>query len=57
MCVCVCMCVRVLLYELALAADELDETGVMAFTALPRDKWGEVRGSCFPGYLGHHGFP
>ena len=40
---CVCVCVCVLLYEMVLAVDKLDETGVMAFTALPRDKWGEVR--------------
>ena len=42
---------------MSLATDELDETGVMAFTALPRDKWGEVRGICLPGHLSLHDFP
>ena len=26
-----------------LSSDELDETGVMSFTALPREEWAEIR--------------
>lgn len=34
--------------QMVFATDKLDDTGVMTFTALHRDKWAEVREDCFP---------